>query len=481
MTWLTFSTSTVIQGHLATCKKRHSIILPDTLKKGNITIGSNGTYVYMRQITSVSFFLIFPFLAPILIHKFTTPSTSSMSPLSNLDEVASSLLSLNGMRLQSSKCLQSLWAGYGEIARIVAISDNPESTTSVNSQTLIMKLVTPPASKADDEGHTRKILSYQVEQYFYSQLAPQMPASIPVARCLATINQPRPKGASIIAMILSDLRQEFPIAGEKRDALSPTQVSSALAWLSGFHGFWWSQVGNFDPSSLVLPPLEQLRRDDQDTSQQTIWLNGGYTYLATRQKEYANLAHDTDNEWSQKLTQTIDGDNQAIARLVAAFLAPKQHGNSSITDYQTVIHGDVKSENLFTTNSGDQVAFYDFQYVGLGLGVCDLAKLFTCSVPLSMLVADETLPPQLPMQRGERALLMRYLSKLKEESGKEYDWETFVRHWEVALVDWLRFQASWGFWGNTEWLEARGRSILNDEGWRKFVRDGVARSEKVQV
>ena len=62
-------------------------------------------------------------------------------------------------------------------------------------------------------------------------------------------------------------------------------------------------------------------------------------------------------------------------------------------------------------------------------------------------------------------MLQQYWEKIKIDSGKEYEWDLFIRHWEIALVDWLRFQASWGFWGNTEWLEARVRSILGDEQW----------------
>ncbi|KAF2845364.1 hypothetical protein T440DRAFT_472685 [Plenodomus tracheiphilus IPT5] len=397
-----------------------------------------------------------------------------MPARSTLDEVASSLLAEKGLRLQSSKRIQSLWAGYGEIVCIVAVPESPESSTSPDSRTFVLKLVTPPPTKADDEGHTRKILSYQVEQYFYSQLAPHMPASIPVAKCLASINEHHPDGTSITAMILSDLRQEYPVAGEKREALSSTQVTSALSWLSGFHGFWWSRVGHMERSLLILPPLEEVQHNGRDTIQKTVWLNGGYTYLATRRKEYGTLVNDQEDEWSQQLTQTVEGSNRSIAELVATFLAPLQAGRSVINEYETLIHGDVKSENLFTSMLGEQVAFYDFQYVGLGLGVCDLAKLFTCSVPLNMLVTNTSLAPELAMQYGEKSLLERYLSKLKEASGKEYDWAIFVRHWETALVDWLRFQASWGFWGNTEWLEARVRSILKDQEWRKFVMDGVA-------
>jgi aminoglycoside phosphotransferase (APT) family kinase protein len=266
-------------------------------------------------------------------------------------------------------------------------------------------------------------------------------------------------------MILNDLKQDYPVPGEKRGALSPTQVNAALDWLSGFHGFWWRRTRDFDRSKLVLPPLEEVKHDGQDALKKTVWLNGGYTYLATRRKEFDSLAEDYDSEWNEALTKVLKSEHLSVADIVAAFLAPSVSGRSPIEDYQTLIHGDVKSENLFTSKSGEQVAFYDFQYTGLGLGVCDLAKLFTCSVPLDMLVNSEDIPHVLKMQKGERKLLERYWKKLKETSEKEYDWNTFVRHWEIALVDWLRFQASWGFWGNTEWLEARVRSILADDEW----------------
>lgn len=190
------------------------------------------------------------------------------------------------------------------------------------------------------------------------------------------------------------------------------------------------------------------------------------TYLATRRKEYQSLADDDDSEWTKPLTDPMGDQGQSVSEIVAAFLSPSTSGRSPIQNYQTLIHGDVKSENLFTSQSGEEVAFYDFQYTGLGLGVCDLAKLFTCSVPLKMLTGETYVADVLEMQDGEKQLLQRYWQNLKKTSGKDYKWDIFVQHWEIALVDWLRFQASWGFWGNTEWLEARVRSILGDEQWR---------------
>ena len=423
----------------------------------------------------------------------------SMPSQSSPQEVASSLLAEKGLDVISLTLLQSLWAGYGQICRIEACPRKPplfnerdstlkDSTkpTSQDTHSYILKLITPPPTKRNNEGHTRKILSYRIEQYFYTHLAPQMPASIPVAKCFSSINEPNPDGTSTTAMILTDLKQEFPLAGEKRAALTPTQTLAALDWLSNFHGFWWSRVHTFDSDELVLPPLEQIKRSSSnDQTNQSIWLNGGYTYLATRLDEYANLASDTDSEWSEILTTPPPNStsNLSLAQLVANFLTPSppnattSNDQTPISKYQTLIHGDVKSENLFTTaaSPSTSVAFYDFQYVGLGLGVSDLAKFFTCSVPLSMLLSpgkSTSAPRELAMQSGERELLERYWKNLVSNSGdgdggeggdgREYEWEVFVAHWEVALVDWLRFQASWGFWGNTQWLEARVRWVLKE-------------------
>ncbi|KAI1494846.1 hypothetical protein F5X96DRAFT_614724 [Biscogniauxia mediterranea] len=215
-----------------------------------------------------------------------------------------------------------------------------------------------------------------------------------------------------------------------------------------------------------------------------VWLNGGYTYLATRRRELAALAADAGSEWSAALCGGGGREeSQCVAEVVAEVLAPRRRRQGTAggeeeergrnnQQHESLIHGDVKSENLFATAAGDAVAFYDFQYVGLGLGVCDLAKLFTCSVPLGMLMDDgdeEGMAMELPMGEGEKALLERYREGLLAGGEWEYEWPLFVRHWETALVDWLRFQASWGFWGNTEWLEARVRSILKDEGWRTWL------------
>ncbi|ROV97996.1 hypothetical protein VMCG_07027 [Cytospora schulzeri] len=406
-----------------------------------------------------------------------------MPSRSDIEQVAADLLATRHLRLVSCKTLQSLWAGYGTICRLKTASQDGKTPDS----SLILKYITPPHSSSSDpdEGHLRKILSYQIEQNFYTRLAPQMPPEIAVASCLASINS-KPGAANgsaaevKTAMVLTDLREAFPVAGEKRGALTNTQVRAALGWLAGFHGFWWKRAGEFDRRKLIRAPLEHFGEHgdaviEDDEEDPRVWLNGGYTYLATRQGEYASLKEEGEgSEWAEALCEPFKDQELTVAELVARALAPSSEPNvirgDGISRYETLIHGDVKSENLFTNAEGDKVAFYDFQYVGLGLGVCDLAKLFTCSVPPAMLGYNRSCGQAIPMLKGEEELLRSYLDQLQRTSGLSYEWDVFLRHWETALVDWLRFQASWGFWGNTEWLEGRVRSILKDEGWKMWLK-----------
>ncbi|KAI0009242.1 phosphotransferase enzyme family protein [Xylariaceae sp. FL0662B] len=418
-----------------------------------------------------------------------------MSPTIGPERVASIMLSWHSLELVSCEKMQTLWAGYGYIFEITARARNDDAAAEFRRRCrigandtgktaevfpLILKLISPPPTRpgSEDEGHLRKMMSYEVEQYFYSSIAPHLDGDVAIANCVATTRDARGKpGAELldgfIATIMTDLRPRFPVAGEQRSELSERQVYAALDWLSGFHRTSRKLIPAH-PRDFLLPPLEEARRRrrlDADHAGTTLWLNGGYTYLATRRREYAALASDTDSEWSGTLCEPVAPGGSSVSELVAGVLAPRGR------EHETLIHGDVKSENLFATADGGAVAFFDFQYVGLGLGVCDLAKLFTCSVPLELLVAD-AVPRELRMQRGERVLLQYYRSRFLDGYGHPdgtpataYAWETFVRHWETALVDWLRFQASWGFWGNTEWLEARVRSILNDRGWIDWLKE----------
>lgn len=373
--------------------------------------------------------------------------------------VANQLLNPKNLEAISSDILQQLWSGYGTISRLKVVSISKSRTEESPTRSLILKHVTPPsADLQESEGHIRKLISYQVEQFFYKDLAPLMPEDIAVAKLLAQSSD-----VNSMAMIMTDLREQYPVASTKRGDLDKKQVYAALSWLAKFHGFWWQRTKELKSKGLRLPPLEA-----SSCQKGGVWLNGGYTYLATRRTEYASLQHDEDSAWAQKLCVPAQRSKSSIAELVANALSPSISSSSSIAGYETLIHGDVKSENLFAASTGSAVAFFDFQYVGLGLGVCDLAKLFTCSVP-SELLEDHDGGNSKDMAAGERTLLEYYQRTIEEASGRSYPWELLKMHWKTALVDWLRFQASWGFWGNTDWLESRVRHILEDKAWNEWV------------
>nr|POE51671.1 hypothetical protein CFP56_25878 [Quercus suber] len=381
---------------------------------------------------------------------------------SDFIRVADFILNPLGWNVSSCTVIQTLWAGYGQICRLQALPSNP-TRNSDKPRSLILKYVAPPRSKANlsqDEGHLRKLISYQVEQHFYVHLAPTMSSENAVAHCWGHVQE-----ADCMATILTDLREDYPVVPAHRGELSEAQVHAALRWLATFHGHWWKRRQEFQLDDLRLPPLEEtkLSKNGHIGKRDGVWLNGGYTYvpqlfperyfdsgttlthtgsyLATRRAEYDLLKTDESSSWATALCRASPVHSQSIAELVAAILSPSP--SSSTSRYQTLIHGDVKSENLFSTSTHSQVAFFDFQYVGLGLGVCDLAKLFTCSVPMEMLTT-KNVEDAAVMDSGERYLLEQYREMVQEVSGITYDWHVLEMHWNTALVDWLRFQASWG-------------------------------------
>ncbi|EHA52434.1 hypothetical protein MGG_09503 [Pyricularia oryzae 70-15] len=417
-------------------------------------------------------------------NRVNTANNLDMARTTDPRRVAEIMLSWLNLQLVSIVELQTLWAGYGHICAVTARASNQQSAAHMRRAMgigdghgpqrdsdefrLVLKFISPPMTSGD-EGHWRKMLSYEVEQYFYDEVAPAVRGDAPVATCVASTRDMKGKPDAerlegLIATLMSDLRPAYPVAGEKRTALNKTQVHAALGWLARFHRKTHELVDR-DLNGFVLPPLqetERRKRNPEAAAGSKVWLNGGYTYLATRRKEYSSLARDEDSEWCDAFCAPQESaSGMSVAEQVAEVLTP------SGRPYETFVHGDVKSENLFTTEDGKEVAFYDFQYVGVGLGSCDLAKFFTCSVPLGMLVENRAVPDELPMGDGEMQLLKEYHQTLG--LGEQYPWDLFVRHWETAMVDWCRFQASWGFWGNTDWLEARVRYILGNKSWKTWL------------
>jgi hypothetical protein len=143
-----------------------------------------------------------------------------------------------------------------------------------------------------------------------------------------------------------------------------------------------------------------------------LWPIGTYWHLATRQDELAAID---------------DPELRAAAPILDARLNEARH--------QTIVHGDAKLANFCFGNTG--VAAVDFQYVGGGCGVRDVAYLL-CGRP------------------DEARLLDRYFACLAN-TAVEREWRTL---YPIAVADFYRFLAGWSppQYGSTE--RAAVREVL---------------------
>ena len=131
-------------------------------------------------------------------------------------------------------------------------------------------------------------------------------------------------------LLLEDLDSSgFP---SRLTTVTSEQVSLCLHWLAEFHATF----------------LEECH----PTPDVGLWQTGTYWHLATRPDELAALT---------------DRALKAAAPAIDAKLSQAR--------YQTLVHGDAKLANFCFSQAGDQVAALDFQYVGGGCGMKDVAYL----------------------------------------------------------------------------------------------------------
>ncbi|GHB67928.1 phosphotransferase [Psychrosphaera saromensis] len=247
---------------------------------------------------------------------------------------------LQDQSLEFVEQLQELWSGYGSIVR--CYSKNKKQSYIVKHIQTSAPLTEHPRGWSGDKSHQRKIKSYQVETHFYREYA---------SFCNKAFNQNCNHGCSqshnqqnaaqnckvptlyeIIELedgyllVMEDLHASgFNISADKNDW---QKLKTAITWLANFHSkFMFTKADN-------------------------LWSQGGYWHLNTRQDELLAMPESNLKQQATRLDK----------RLKEA-------------KYQTLIHGDAKFENLCFHSDGNSVAAVDFQYVGRGVGVVDLAYL----------------------------------------------------------------------------------------------------------
>lgn len=231
------------------------------------------------------------------------------------------------------KLIQSLWSGYGACFRATLTSPTlayaPKGVQAKHA--VVAKCATPPTVLNHPKGwngdtsHQRKLASFAIENSFYQHLQPFTTEACKVPRCIASDN--RDTDSLLVMEDLAHLGYT-----KTRDALSVQQAEVVLQWLGAFHGQFLNVTDNITHQGINL------------------WPEGSYWHLATRQDEFNNMP---------------EGPLKDAAVSIANCL-------SSAT-YQTLIHGDAKVANFCFTPDMSSCAAVDFQYVGFGVGVKDVA------------------------------------------------------------------------------------------------------------
>lgn len=150
---------------------------------------------------------------------------------------------------------------------------------------------------------------------------------------------------------------------------------------------------------------------------------------------------------------------KAVASEVDEVVKGMRADGSQTTAHRTLIHGDFKAENVLFDSRMQRCAAYDFQYTGEGLGVRDVAYMFASSVDDSNLLGSKVADCDL-LQYYHDKLLQELKRHGKATAADNYSFEVMFAQYELCLVDYLRFMAGWGMWGNVRYVRERCKHIL---------------------
>jgi hypothetical protein len=279
--------------------------------------------------------------------------------------------------------LQELWGGYGQLMRL-SLRGGPRTS-------VILKRVLAPSSQQGSASDRRKRRSYEIEQAWYEGPAARCEQVCRVATCLGSHG---PSGGST-EVSLGDSRllllEDLELEGY-HPARPPQshQIGQGLRWLAQLHARF------LGPS----PP--------------GLWPRGSYWHLQTRREEWERMPEGPLKEAAPQLDRLL-----AEAR------------------FQTVLHGDAKPAN-FCWSPEKGAAAVDFQYVGGGCGIRDVAYFLDCCL-------DEH-----RCQSEAEPWLAHYFSCLNEalaQQGQESQAAELEAEWRalypVAWSDYQRFYQGW--------------------------------------
>ena len=246
-----------------------------------------------------------------------------------------------------------------------------------------------PRGWQGDRSHQRKLKSYAVECCFYREYSARISSPHSACRVPTFLAESRPDNAPWL-LIMEDLQ----VAHFSPAMAQEASFYAGLDWLAAFHAHFLGCEAS------------------------GLWEQGTYWHLATRPDELAVMP---DGPLKQRATD-----------LDAALNA---------SPFKTLVHGDAKIANFCSTMvQGEALSFaaVDFQYVGGGCGITDVAYFIG-----SMLSEADC-------RRLHHSLLEYYADSLRcsiENQQPAISADAVVEDWleryPLACADFTRFLQGW--------------------------------------
>lgn len=290
------------------------------------------------------------------------------------------LKSTDSRELYEVEEIQELWGGYGKILRYGLVGSDIKS--------VVVKNVCLPGrvgqSRGGNNSYMRKLKSYKVEMAFYKNWSSKCGNDCRVPGWYAFEWQ-----NDEFLMVFEDL--DTVGFNKRKREVSWNEIKLCLKWLADFHATFMEE------------------------KPENLWAKGTYWHLDTRPDELKAL-NDT----------ALKGAAKAIDRIL------------NNCTFKTFVHGDAKLENFCFSEKADNVAALDFQYVGGGCGMKDVAYFID-----SCLYDDEC-------ESWETDVLDFYFKELKNAldiKQKNVEFNALEKEWRelyhVAWTDFYRFLKGW--------------------------------------
>ncbi|WMJ74343.1 DUF1679 domain-containing protein [Cytophagaceae bacterium ABcell3] len=304
--------------------------------------------------------------------------------------------------IKKAEVVQKLWSDYGQILRF-ELKGSALSSIIVK-QVLLHEPPNHPKGWKSTIGHQRKLKSYQVETAWYQHYSASCDESCRIPKCLSI-----DFFDDEVVMVLEDLNAAgYP---ERKSFLQWDEIKSCLKWLANFHATFLHQkpVG--------------------------LWEIGTYWHLETRQEELEALSDLSLKEMAFSIDKKLKASK-----------------------FQTLVHGDAKVANFCFSKDDQEVAAVDFQYVGAGCGMKDLAYFIGSCL-------DEEKSAKLELQildcyfeELHAAILRKNIST--DPDKLEEDWRSLFH---VAWADFHRFLKGWspGHWKINSYSEHVTQQVIS--------------------